>query len=83
MPRKIETYGIEDPCDVVICDRKNGLASLSEFVKVRKDMDCLVKSSGETAENNNVVLYLRFGSEELPGVGSGGAYSACLGFKVG
>ena len=46
-------------------------------------MDGVVKSAGESAEDYNIVLRLRYGSGEPSGGGVGRAYPVRLRFKVG
>ena len=57
--RKRVSYGVENPCDVVIRYRENGFAYFSEFVEVREGVDGLVESTGQSAEDYGVALYLR------------------------
>ena len=46
-------------------------------------MDGLVESTGQSTENYDVVLLLRYGSEGVSEAGVGGAYPVRLGFEVG
>lgn len=40
-----ESYGVENPCNVVVRDYENRFALLSKFVEVRKGVDGLVEST--------------------------------------
>ena len=72
--RKRESHGVKNPRNIIIRDCENGFTGLSEFVQVRKGMDGLVESAGESTEDYDVVLRLRSSSAEPPDVGVDGAY---------
>jgi len=57
--RRRRSHGVENPCNVVIRYRENGFAYFSEFVEVREGVDGLVESTGQSAEDYGVALYLR------------------------